>query len=240
MSITFNGKLVPKQSISIRAQKLLKGIFDRCGAVVGLILTAPIFLVVSIMLKLQRDDVFFLQDRIGLDLETFRIFKFTTMVRGSEKRGSITASNDARITALGHFLRRFKLNEMPQLINVLKGEMSFVGPRPLPRSEVEEYYSLKDRVKIYSVKPGITGRGSMEFSNEEERLSESNDFEECFAKEIMPKKAKLEVWYVDNWNITLDTKLFFGTVFKLLKTFAGYPINRFIRRKQWPGRAKTY
>ena len=232
MSITFNGKVLPKASVSIRGQRMLKNIFDRFGAIISLILTSPIFLVVSVMLKIQREDVFFLQDRIGLNQETFKIFKFSTMIKGSEKHGSITTSKDTRITALGSFLRRFKINEIPQLINVLKGDMSFVGPRPLPRSELERFYSPEDTAKIYSVKPGITGRGSMEFSDEEECLSRAEDFTEFFAKEIMPRKAKLEVWYVDNWNIMLDAKLFFGTILKLLKTFAGYPIDRFIRRKQ--------
>ncbi len=232
MSITYNGETVSKRSVVIRSQRLLKNIFDRCGAVVGLALTVPIFLVVSIALKIRREDVFFLHERVGLHQKTFRMFKFTTMVRGSEKHGSITTSNDSRITVLGRILRRFKLNEMPQLINVLKGEMSFVGPRPLPRSEVEEYYSPKDRARIYSVKPGITGCGSIEFSNEEERLSEVDDFREYFAGEVMPKKAKLETWYVDNWNIILDLELFLRTIFKLSKTFARYFIDRFIRRKR--------
>ncbi len=232
MSITYNGKAIPRVSILMRSQRFLKNILDRCGAIVGLILTAPIFLVASIALKIRRENVFFLQDRVGLNQKTFRMLKFTTMARGSEKQGSITTSNDSRITVLGRFLRRFKINEMPQLINVLKGEMSFIGPRPLPRSEVEEYYSPEDRVRIYSVKPGITGRGSMEFSNEEECLSEADDFKEYFAGEIMPRKAKLEIWYVDNWSIILDIGLFFGTIIKLLKTFARYPIDRFVRRKR--------
>lgn len=231
MSITYNGKVISRASISMRSQRFLKNVFDRCGAIVGLILTAPIFLVVSIALKIRREDVFFLQDRIGLNQNTFRIFKFTTMARGSEKQGSITTSDDSRITALGSFLRRFKINEMPQLINVLKGEMSFIGPRPLPRSELEQYYSSEDRARIYSVRPGITGRGSMEFSDEEECLSKADDFKEYFAREIMPKKAKLEIWYVDNWSIILDLELFFGTIIKLLKTFARYPIDRFVRRQ---------
>lgn len=232
MSITFNGKVLPREPVLIRSQRLLKNVLDRFGAVVGLILVTPIFLVVSVLLRIQRQNVFFLQDRVGLDQETFRIFKFTTMMKGSEKQGSITTSNDTRITAFGSFLRRFKINEMPQLVNIIKGEMSFVGPRPLPRSEIERFYSPKDAAKIYSVKPGITGRGSMEFSDEEERLGKADDFEEYFAKEIMPKKAELEMWYVDNWNIILDLKLFFGTILKLLGTFAAYSIARFIRRKQ--------
>ena len=224
----------------MRSQRLLKAMLDRFGAAIGLIFTAPIFLVVSIILKIQRADVFFIQDRVGLDQQTFRMFKFTTMFKGSEKQGSITTADDSRVTALGYFLRKFKINETPQLINVLKGEMSFVGPRPLPKSEVEAYYSLKDRARIYSVKPGITGRGSMEFCNEEEYLSEADDFQEYFAREIMPRKAELEAWYVENWNIILDCKIFFGTIFKLLKTFVNYSTARIVRRKQCPGKAKTY
>ena len=231
MSITYNGKLAPKASVLLRSQRALKTLFDRSGAVIGLIVTAPIFLVISAILKIQRQDVFFIQDRVGLDQQIFRIFKFTTMFKGSEKRGSITTADDSRVTVFGRFLRKFKINEAPQLINILKGEMSFVGPRPLPRSEVETYYSPADRGKIYSVKPGITGSGSMEFSNEEECLSEADDFQEYFAKEIMPRKAKLEVSYVENWSIILDCMIFFGTIFKLLKTFVKYPIARIVRRK---------
>ena len=163
--------------------------------------------------------MFFLQDRIGLDQKTFNILKFTTMIKGSEKHGTITIANDSRITLLGRVLRRFKLNEIPQLINVLKGEMSFVGPRPLPKSEVEQHYSSEDRCKIYSVKPGITGYGSLEFSDEEKRLEEVVDAEEYFAKVIMPRKAEIEVWYVDNWSAILDVKIFFKTILKLLKDF---------------------
>jgi len=198
---------------------VLKGFIDRFMAVIGFVIASPIFLVIAVILTIQREDVFFLQDRVGLDQKTFRMFKFTTMVRGSEKHGTITAANDSRITLLGRVLRRFKLNEVPQLINVLKGEMSFVGPRPLPKSEVEQYYSAKDRCRIYSVKPGITGCGSMEFSDEEKRLGEVDDAEKYFAEVIMPRKAEIEIWYVDNWSVMLDVKLFLKTILKLLKDF---------------------
>lgn len=219
MTITYSEKLAQRGATLLRGQRLLKTIIDRFLAVIGLIFTSPIFLIITITLKIQREDVFFLQDRMGLNQKTFRIYKFTTMVKGSETRGPITTSDDERITALGRFLRRFKLNEVPQLINVLKGDMSFIGPRPLPCFAVERYYSSEDKIKIYSVKPGITGRGSMEFSDEEECLSKVDNFEEYFAREIMPKKAELEIWYVENWSIILDLGLFFGTIFKLLKTF---------------------
>jgi len=212
--------------------RTLKNIADRILAIMGLVVAAPVFLIVAITLIIQRADVFFVQERVGLNQQIFRMIKFTTMIKGSEKHGTITIANDLRITFVGKFLRRFKLNEIPQLINILKGEMSFVGPRPLPRSEVETYYSSDDGAKIYSVKPGITGCGSMEFSNEEEHLSEVDNFKEYFAEEIMPRKAKLEIWYVDNWNIVLDLKLFFRTIFKLSKTFARYSVDRFVRRER--------
>ena len=216
----------------LRSQRL-KNAIDRLGAFFGLIVTSPIFLIVAIILKIQKEDVFFLQDRVGLNQKEFKMFKFTTMRKGSEKQGTITTGNDSRVTLLGRILRRFKLNEVPQLINILKGEMSFIGPRPLPKTEVEKYYSPEERRKIYSVKPGITGCGSIEFSDEEERLDKVDDVEKYFAKVIMPKKAELETWYVDNWNFILDQKLFFKTIFRLLKGFGQYFIARFfIRRKR--------
>jgi lipopolysaccharide/colanic/teichoic acid biosynthesis glycosyltransferase len=218
----------------------LKGIIDRCLALVGLVVTFPFFLTVAVILRARGEDVFFIHDRVGLNLETFRMYKFTTMEKGSEKHGTITTSNDLRVTTLGRFLRLSKLNEVPQLVNVLRGEMSFVGPRPLAGAEVEQYYPHEVAHKIYSVKPGITGCGSMEFSNEEEDLSEIDDYEEYFAKEIMPKKAKLELWYVDHWSVILDIEIFFKTIFKLLKIFVKYPIIYLVRRKRWPGKIKTY
>jgi lipopolysaccharide/colanic/teichoic acid biosynthesis glycosyltransferase len=215
----------------LRSQRL-KDAIDRLGAFVGLIITSPIFLIVAIILKIQKENVFFIHDRVGLNQKEFKMFKFTTMKKGSEKRGTITTANDSRVTLLGRILRRFKLNEIPQLINILKGEMSFVGPRPLPKTEVEKYYSPEVRSKIYSVKPGITGCGSIEFSDEEERLDKVDDVEKYFAEIIMPKKAELEIWYVDNRNLILDLKLFFKTIFKLLTGFGQYFIVRFLTRRK--------
>jgi len=223
----------------LHSQKL-KETIDRSLALAGLVFTCPLFLIVAVVLKARGEDVFFIHDRVGLNLKTFRMYKFTTMEKGSEKHGTITTSNDLRITALGKFLRLSKLNEMPQLINVLKGEMSFVGPRPLAGTEVEKYYPRDAARRIYSVKPGITGYGTMEFSNEEKSLSEVDNYEKYFANEIMPKKAKLELWYVAHWSIILDLDILLGTILKLLKTFMRYSIVRLVRRKQWPGGAKTY
>lgn len=148
------------------------------------------------------------------------------MIVGSEKQGTLTIEQDRRITLTGRFLRKFKLNEIPQFINVLKGEMSFVGPRPLALSEVEAHYPQKIREKIYSVKPGITGCGSLEFSQEEISLGNEDSPEKYFAEVIMPKKAELECWYVENWDLILDAKIFHHTIFKLLLSFIKFFINR--------------
>lgn len=208
--------------LDLSHSRRLKDIGDRTLAIVGLIATAPVFASIALALKIRKEKVFFLQDRVGLNQKPFKIFKFTTMVEGSEKSGSITTASDSRVTSLGRFLRQSKINEIPQLINIIKGEMSFVGPRPLTLSEVEEYYSAEDRRKIYSVKPGITGCGSIEFSDEEKLLDGMNDVPEFFAKVIMPKKAELETWYVDNWSIALDLKLFFKTLSKLISNTSNH------------------
>lgn len=202
---------------NILHNRKIKDVLDRFAAFWVIILTSPIFLILAIILKLKRDDVFFIQERVGLGLKKFRMIKFTTMLRGSEKFGSITTANDPRITLFGRILRQTKLNEIPQLINILKGEMSFVGPRPLPMSEVTDYYSLEDGTKIYSVKPGITGVGSLEFSDEENMLDSMEDHERYFAQVVMPRKAELELGYVDNWNLILDFIIVAKTIFKLCK-----------------------
>ena len=201
----------------LRSQRL-KGIVDKCFAFIGLIITSPIFLSVAIILKLQKQELFFIQERVGLNQGTVKIYKFTTMRKGSEKQGLVTSFNDPRIIPLGKFLRRAKINEIPQLINILRGDMSFVGPRPLLRSEVEEYPPLM-RKKIYSVRPGLTGYGSLEFSDEERLLAEVDDAEKYYFEVIQPKKAELESQYVDNFSLILDLSIVFRTVPKLLKGF---------------------
>ncbi len=217
---------------NILHNRRLKDVLDRFAALVAIILAAPIFLIIAIILKLKKEDVFFAQERVGLGLNTFRMLKFTTMLRGSEIYGSITTANDSRVTLFGKLLRQTKLNEIPQLINILKGEMSFVGPRPLPMSEILEYYSPNDSVKIYSVKPGITGVGSLEFSDEENLLDKMEDYEAYFAQVIMPKKATLELWYVDNWSILLDLAIVAKTIFKVFVQALEIPINT-LRKKTY-------
>ena len=185
-----------------------------------------------ILLKVQGQDVFFQQPRVGKNLQPFNILKFTTMHKGSEKFGSLTLGNDSRVTLTGRILRKLKLNELPQLINVLKGEMSFVGPRPLTKNEVEKHYSKCIRSKIYSVKPGITGCGSLEFNQEESDLENCIDPNEFFATVIMPKKAELECWYIDNQSFWLDLSILYRTVFRLGISFVIFFLYQLKKRLQ--------
>lgn len=195
---------------------MAKRLFDILFSGVGLILMAPIFIMAAVMIK--ADDggpVFFRQERIGMNFRAFRIFKFRTMSAGSEKRGSlITVAGDERITRSGHFLRKFKIDELPQLINVLKGEMSFVGPRP----EVGKYVQLfkSEYRELLSARPGITDPASIEFSAEETVLASSaNTWEDEYIGRILPEKIQLSLRYARSRNVLSDLKLIFKTVFKI-------------------------
>ena len=176
----------------------VKRFFDVVFSSVALILIAPLFLILMLMLRITAEgEVFYFQRRIGLKNKPFYIWKFATMLKDSEKigTGTITVRNDPRVTTVGKFLRKSKLNELPQLINVFLGSMSFVGPRPLIEKDwlryPEEY-----RYKVYNSKPGITGIGSIVFRDEEYLVS-STEMEphEFYTQFIMPYKGSLEVWY---------------------------------------------
>ena len=197
-----------------------KIISDRVLAVLGLILTSPIFLIVSILLKVRREPVFFKHERVGQHGVPFYVYKFTTMAVGSEKGGTVTTASDNRITSFGGFLRKHKINELPQLINALKGEMSFIGPRPLPKEEIK-YYESEVKNKILSVKPGITGLATIRFISEETLLDQFENPEEYYRQIVLPKKGQLECSYVDNWSLSLDIRIFWETIIKLLSMIMG-------------------
>ena len=207
-----------------------KRIFDFVMAFFGLILISPVFAVVSLINKLSGNDVFFIQQRVGKGSKLFPLIKFATMVKDAHiVGGTITCRNDYRVTRLGVLLRKSKVNELPQLINVLRGDMSFVGPRPLPSSEVSIYPS-KAAKKIYSIKPGITGLASLYFHNEEMLLSrDKKSAEATFRKMIMPKKAGLELWYVDNRKFLLDLKIIIATL--LVVCIPRYSVLSFISKR---------
>lgn len=193
---------------------MLKRLFDITFSTIGLILLLPLFLVIAILLKSEsKGPVFYKQVRVGLNSTDFKIFKFRSMFVGSDKKGLLTIGDkDPRVTQIGFFLRKHKLDELPQLINVFVGNMSFVGPRP----EVRKYVNLysESDLEILSVKPGITDFASIIFRNEAEILKNSDSPEELYIKEIMPRKIAINKEYIKDNNMYVDMKI----ILKTLKT----------------------
>jgi len=198
--------------ILIEAQIMkTKRIFDLCCVLPSLILISPLFLLIALWVKLDsHGPIFFLQTRIGQFEKPFKIIKFRTMLPDN-KGPKLTLNNDTRITRCGHFLRRYKLDELPQLINVLKGEMSLVGPRP----EVPEYVAYyPDALKKYvlSVPVGITDYASIEFHNESELLAASKQPEIIYIENILPLKLAYHQKYVKEQSLYLDIVLILKTL----------------------------
>jgi len=195
---------------------MIKRIFDFLVSLFGLIIFSPLFLIIAILIKLDSEGpVFYRGERIGKDGKPFRIFKFRTMVKDAEKLGGpSTPADDPRLTKVGKFLRKYKLDELPQLINVLKGEMSLVGPRP----EVKMYVDMlkpEEKEKILSVKPGMTDLASLWNFHEEDILKGSKDPEKTYLEKIRPKKIQLQLEYVKNRSFLLDLKIILKTILKL-------------------------
>ncbi len=191
----------------------MKRLFDIFFSLLGLVILLPLFITVAILIKLtDKGTVFYRQERIGREFRPFYIYKFRSMRPDSSERSPlITVCGDDRITRIGRFLRKTKIDELPQLINVLKGDMSLVGPRP----EVEKYVDLyrSDYEKILTIRPGITDPASIKYYDEETELSLSPEWEEDYIKRILPEKIRLASGYVDNHGIFLDIKLILKTVF---------------------------
>lgn len=200
-----------------RIQLLIKRIFDFTVSLIGIVIVSPILLVISILIKLDsKGPILFKQIRVGKNGKPFKIFKFRTMVVDAEKKGmQITVGRDSRITKSGHVLRKTKLDELPQLFNVLTGEMSFVGPRP----EVPRYVEMYDenQKSILKVRPGITDLASIEYRNENDLLAKSLDPEATYINEIMPKKIELNIEYLKNMSVLYDIKLIIRTVLVVIK-----------------------
>lgn len=185
---------------------------------IALICLIPIFFIIILILRLTGEgEIFFLQDRVGINEKEFKLIKFATMNKNSpnEGLGNITIKNDPRILPVGKFLRDSKINELPQLVNILKGDMSFIGPRPLVR---EGYNSYPDelKTKLSSIKPGISGIASIILRNEEMILMNTNSPKEFHAKTLVPYKAKLEIWYHDKKNIFNYLLLIFLTLIVII------------------------
>ena len=205
-----------KIKFSSRSHKA-KRIFDLICTIPGLIILSPFFVLIAICIKLiDRGPVFFSQERIGYKGEPFRILKFRTMVVDADKKGGqLTVGKDPRITRVGLLLRKTKLDELPQLINVLKGEMSLVGPRP----EVPKYVNLytSSQRKVLDLMPGITDPASIAFRNESEMLAHADDPDAVYIIEIMPQKIHLNLEYAKTASLITDLTTIFRTLFKLVK-----------------------
>jgi lipopolysaccharide/colanic/teichoic acid biosynthesis glycosyltransferase len=194
-----------------------KQAFDIVVAFVGLLFLSPLLLLVALLIKIDsRGPVFFRQERIGRGFQPFRIYKFRTMVQdASRKGGSITFGVDPRITRVGWVLRKTKIDELPQLINVLRGEMSFVGPRP----EVREYVELfrQDYGEILKVLPGITDLASVKYRHEAEILGRSEHPEQEYVRRVLPEKIRLAKDYVRRSSFLFDIKIIFKTLLMLFR-----------------------
>lgn len=191
--------------------------FDFILSLVGLVVLAPIFIVLAIWIKIDsKGSVFYKQVRVGQNGIDFGLFKFRSMVVDADKKGLITVGGrDPRITRSGYFIRKYKLDELPQLINVLVGDMSLVGPRPEVRKYVELY--TDEQQKVLSVKPGITDYASIEYMDENEILGKSNDPEKTYIEEIMPEKIKYNMKYIQNKNVSEYFKIIFLTLLKIVR-----------------------
>jgi lipopolysaccharide/colanic/teichoic acid biosynthesis glycosyltransferase len=202
---------------------LAKRLFDVVFSFVGLLVVSPLILVITILMKLSSaGPVLYAGTRIGRFGKPFRLLKFRTMVMNADKIGGpSTADDDPRVTRVGRVLRRYKLDEMPQLINVLKGEMSFVGPRPEVTAEVE-LYSPEQR-ELLKVVPGITDWASMRFHNEGEILKGSVDPHRTYQEKIRPEKIRLGLEYVQKRSFWVDMQILTGTLALLIKTRANGP-----------------
>ena len=190
-----------------------KRLFDLVFVIPGLIILSPVFLVVGFLIKSKDGgSIFFKQTRVGKEGKHFKVLKFRTMVVDAEKLGAkVTTGNDPRITPVGAFLRKYKLDELPQLLNVLIGNMSLVGPRPeVP--EYVEFYPQETKDIIFSVHPGITDTASIEFVNENELLTDSKDPIEDYKNKVLPIKLGYSMDYVKTRSLWVDFKLILKTV----------------------------
>ena len=193
----------------------MKRLFDIIFSLVVLILFSPFGIIIMLILKFTGEgEIFYKQSRMGQNSEQFEIYKFVTMVKNSPNigAGDITLKNDPRVLPFGKFLRKTKLNEFPQFLNVLIGEMSFVGPRPLVKNQYDMIpEDFKQKIKL--LKPGITGIGSIVFRDEERFLEDNNeDSNEFYKTEIVPFKASLECWYEENISFFIDSLLILTTI----------------------------
>ena len=195
----------------------MKRLFDVIASGLGLIVLSPLFLILAIWIKLDsKGPVFYRQVRVGYKNKDFRIFKFRSMRVGADKGSLVTiGGHDPRVTRSGYFIRKFKFDELPQLINVFVGDMSLVGPRPEVRHYVD--YWTPGQMHVLDVKPGITDPASIKFRNENELMEKAEDSEKYYIEVIMQEKIKLYLEYVEKHNFWYDLGLIFKTFWVIVK-----------------------
>lgn len=195
----------------------MKRLFDIVASGLGLIVLSPLFLILAIWIKLDsKGPVFYRQVRVGKDNKDFRIFKFRSMRVGSDKGSLVTiGGRDPRVTRSGYWIRKFKLDELPQLINVFIGDMSLVGPRPEVRHYVD--YWTPEQMHVLDVRPGITDPASIKFRNENELMEQADDPEKYYIEVIMQEKIKLYLEYVNHHSFFGDIGLIFKTFWTIIK-----------------------
>ncbi len=195
----------------------MKRVFDLIFSLFGIAVLLPVYLIIALLISLDsKGGVIYRQERTGKYGKTFRVLKFRTMRPDSFNKGALTVgSRDPRITNIGYYLRKYKLDELPQLFNVFLGEMSFVGPRP----EVKKYTDLytKEQQKVLQVRPGITDYASIKYRNENDMLSASDDPEKLYIEEIMPEKLHLNLLYINDNNVFKDIRIIFDTLQAIIK-----------------------
>ncbi|MDR1183102.1 MAG: sugar transferase [Bacteroidales bacterium] len=212
---------------------LLKRFFDILISFTAIVILSPLLIIIIVVLLLTGEhEVFYFQKRIGYKNSYFYIWKFATMLKNSPKMGGgyITTRNDFRVLPFGRVLRKTKINELPQLINILKGDMSIVGPRPMV-DETFKGFPEEIRYKVFDSKPGLTGIGSIVFRDEEDYVSRAKNSVSFYNEVIQPYKAELELWYGKNKNLWVDSKIIFFTAWNILlpksqliyKTFKSLP-----------------
>ncbi len=211
----------PFRPLDRSLNRVFKRLMDLTLACAGLLALAPLFLIIPILIKLDSPGpAFYVAKRVGRHGRPFRLYKFRTMHRDADREGpGVTRAGDERITRMGHFLRQTKLDELPQLINVVKGEMSLVGPRPEDPRYVAHYTPQQEAV--LSVAPGITSLASIRFRNEETLLV-GQQWERIYIEKIMPEKIRIDVIYLDNWSPSLDLRILLYTFFVLPSTDEKY------------------
>ena len=193
----------------------MKRLFDFTFAVLGLIILSPVLIILSLLIIIiSPGTALYSQKRVGRKGRLFTLYKFRTMVQNADTMpgGSITVKNDRRITAIGKFLRRWKLDELPTLWNVLKGDLSFVGPRPDVPGYADKLEG--DSRRVLGMRPGITGPATLKYSNEEQFLAGVDNPKKYNDEVIFPDKVQINLAYMDNWSLWMDIKIIFKTVFR--------------------------